>query len=73
MTSRMARKCSDASRATYAGPPLDRPINEAEYRRVFAALVQYGADGILVNDEIEDITNHKLIAELARPCGGRAT
>jgi hypothetical protein len=54
MTSRMARKCSDASRATYAGPPLDRPINEVEYRRVFAALVQYGADGILVNDEIEE-------------------
>jgi len=52
-------------RVTYIGPPLDRPINEAEYRRVFAALAQYGADGILVNDEVEHITNRKLIAELA--------
>jgi len=50
---------------TYVGPSLDRPINEAEYRRVFAALAQDAADGILVNDEVEHITNRKLIAELA--------
>src|SRR5262249_46296965 len=31
--------------------PLDPPADEAEYRRVFAALVQGGAEGILVNDE----------------------
>jgi putative tryptophan/tyrosine transport system substrate-binding protein len=50
---------------TYVGLPLDRPINEAEYRRVFAALAQDGADGILIGDELEHITNRKLIAELA--------
>jgi hypothetical protein len=50
---------------TYVGLPLDRPIDEAEYRRVFAALAQDSADGILVADELENITNRKLIAELA--------
>ena len=52
-------------RVTYVGPPLDRPISEAEYLGTFAALAQYGADGILVDDEIEHITNRNLIAELA--------
>jgi putative tryptophan/tyrosine transport system substrate-binding protein len=45
--------------------PLDPPADEAEYRRVFAALVQGGAEGILVNDEECNITNLKLIVELA--------
>src|SRR5262249_21688756 len=30
---------------TYVGPPLNHPVNEAEYRRVFAFLAQIGADG----------------------------
>ena len=50
---------------TYVGLPLDRPINEAEYRRVFAALAQDDAGGVLVADELEHITNRKLIVELA--------
>ena len=37
----------------WVGPPLDHPIDEAEYRRVFAALAQDGAEGIVVNDEEE--------------------
>jgi hypothetical protein len=41
------------------GRRLTVQINEAEYRRVFAALARYGADGILVNDGIEHITNRK--------------
>ena len=50
---------------TWVGPPLDHPIDEAEYRRVFAALVQDGAEGIMVNDEEENMANLKLIVELA--------
>jgi len=50
---------------TYVGLPLDGPINEAEYRRVFAVLAQDDAGGILVADELEHITSRKLIAELA--------
>jgi putative ABC transport system substrate-binding protein len=48
------------------GPPLDHPIDAAEYRRVFAGLAQDGAEGIVVNDEAENLTNLKLIVELAQ-------
>jgi len=36
---------------TFLGPPLDRPIDGAAYRRLFAALAQEGPDGIIVTDE----------------------
>jgi putative ABC transport system substrate-binding protein len=47
------------------GPPLETPINEQEYRRVFAALAQEGADGLLVWDGPQNIAYRRLIAELA--------
>jgi putative tryptophan/tyrosine transport system substrate-binding protein len=50
---------------TYVGPPLNYPVNEAEYRRVFASLAQIGADGFNVSDEVENIANLKVIVELA--------
>jgi putative tryptophan/tyrosine transport system substrate-binding protein len=50
---------------TWVGPALAHPINEAEYRRVFGALIQDRADAIWVAEEVENITNRKLIAELA--------
>jgi putative tryptophan/tyrosine transport system substrate-binding protein len=50
---------------TYVGPPLNYPVNEAEYHRVFASLAQIGADGIAVSDEVEHIANLKVIVELA--------
>ena len=50
---------------TYVGPPLNFPVNEAEYRRVFASLAQIGADGFNVSDEVENIANLKVIVELA--------
>ena len=50
---------------TWVGQPFDHPADEAEYRRVFAALAQDGAEGIVVNDEEENLTNLKLLVELA--------
>jgi putative ABC transport system substrate-binding protein len=50
---------------TRVGPPFDHPVDEGEYRRVFAALAQDGAEGIMVTDEEENLTNLKLIVELA--------
>jgi putative ABC transport system substrate-binding protein len=50
---------------TWIGPPLDHPFDESEYRRVFAALAQDGAEVISVNDEAENVTNLRLIVELA--------
>jgi putative ABC transport system substrate-binding protein len=50
---------------TRVGPPFDHPADEAEYRRVFAALSQDGAEGIMVVDQEENIANLKLVVELA--------
>jgi putative ABC transport system substrate-binding protein len=50
---------------SFVGPPLERPIDEQEYRRVFAALAQEGADGLLVNEEPEHGIYKTLIIELA--------
>jgi putative tryptophan/tyrosine transport system substrate-binding protein len=47
------------------GPPLGRPIDEQEYQRVFAALAQEGADGLVVSTEAENVTFRRLIVELA--------
>jgi putative ABC transport system substrate-binding protein len=53
-------------RVTYVGTPLDYPINEAEYRRLFASLTQSGgADGMVATDEVQNIANLKVIVELA--------
>jgi putative tryptophan/tyrosine transport system substrate-binding protein len=51
---------------TYVGtPPLNHPIDEAEYRRVFSGVVQERAEGILVTEEGVHVSNAKLIVELA--------
>jgi len=47
------------------GPPLERPTDEQEYRRVFAALAQEGAEGLVVNEEGENVIYRRLITELA--------
>jgi ABC-type uncharacterized transport system substrate-binding protein len=47
------------------GPPLERPTDEQEYRRVFAALAQEGADGLFVSDLPGIAVYRRLIVELA--------
>jgi len=47
------------------GPPLDYPIDEAAYRRVFVGLTQDHADGFMVSDDGENFSNQKVIVELA--------
>jgi putative ABC transport system substrate-binding protein len=47
------------------GPPLNAPIQEAEYRRVIASMVEQGADALLVLDQPENLTNRRLIVKLA--------
>jgi len=44
---------------------LNYPVDETEYRRVFAALVKDQADAIIVSEDLENLTNRKLIADLA--------
>jgi putative ABC transport system substrate-binding protein len=50
---------------TLVGPPFEYPINEAEYRRVFSATAQDGAEAIVVGDNVENWENRRLIVELA--------
>jgi putative tryptophan/tyrosine transport system substrate-binding protein len=47
------------------GPPLERPTDEQEYHRVFSALAQEGANGLAVPEDAENVTNRRLIVELA--------
>jgi putative tryptophan/tyrosine transport system substrate-binding protein len=47
------------------GPPLGRPTDEQDYHRIFSALAQEGAEGLVVLDEPENITYRRLIVELA--------
>jgi putative ABC transport system substrate-binding protein len=46
------------------GPPLEGTIQETEYRRVFAAMKEEGADAIFVGDQSENTTYMRLISEL---------
>jgi putative ABC transport system substrate-binding protein len=45
--------------------PLESPINEAEYRRAFAAVRADQAHGLIVGEVPENFTNRSLISELA--------
>jgi putative ABC transport system substrate-binding protein len=47
------------------GPPLVAPLQEAEYRRVFEAMLQGRADALIVSDAPEHLTYRRLIVELA--------
>jgi putative ABC transport system substrate-binding protein len=50
---------------TRVGPPLNHPIDETEYRRLFAALAQEGAEMIGVTEDTENVAHLRLIVELA--------
>jgi putative ABC transport system substrate-binding protein len=45
--------------------PLDGALQEAEYRRVFAAMSQDGLDALIVSPAEENFTNRRVIVELA--------
>jgi putative tryptophan/tyrosine transport system substrate-binding protein len=45
---------------------LDSPIREPEYRRVFAAMAAERVQALFVSDYVENLTNRRVIVELAR-------
>jgi putative tryptophan/tyrosine transport system substrate-binding protein len=59
------REAAQRMKISLLGPPLDAPLQEAEYRRVFAAMEQEGADALIVNDQNENTTNRQVIVGLA--------
>jgi putative tryptophan/tyrosine transport system substrate-binding protein len=59
------RKVAQRVGISLIGPPLDAPFQEAEYRRVIAAMEQTGAEALIVNAQSENFTNLQLIVDLA--------
>jgi putative ABC transport system substrate-binding protein len=53
--SALSREMELKNSVSIVGPPLEPPIDEQEYHRVFAALAQAGAEGLVVNDESENV------------------
>jgi putative ABC transport system substrate-binding protein len=47
------------------GPPLETPIQEGEYRRVFEAMAKEHVDGVIVSAQGENYVNRRLIVDLA--------
>jgi len=47
------------------GPPLETPIQEGEYRRVFEAMAKKHVDGVIVSPQGEHVVNRRLIVDLA--------
>jgi putative tryptophan/tyrosine transport system substrate-binding protein len=50
---------------TILGPPLDHPFGEPEFRAVIAAMVQQGAEALLITAAAENFPQRRLILELA--------
>jgi putative ABC transport system substrate-binding protein len=50
---------------TAIGAPLDAPMNEAMYRRLFAHIARDGGDSIYVSPSVENLSYAQLIADLA--------
>ena len=61
-----AKEAAARAGLSLVGPPLDTPIGEAEYRRVFTAMMEQRPDALLVSDYNENMTHRRLIADLAR-------
>jgi putative ABC transport system substrate-binding protein len=59
------REAAQRMTISLVGPPLDAPFDDAEYRRVFAAMARDGVDALIVNNQYENLTNRKVIIELA--------
>jgi putative tryptophan/tyrosine transport system substrate-binding protein len=64
-TGAVSRKAAGQMGMSLIGPPLEAPIQDSEYQRVFAAILQEGADGLIVSSESENFTRRRLIVELA--------
>jgi putative ABC transport system substrate-binding protein len=50
---------------TLVGAPLNDPIQEQEYRRVFSMLARDRVQALVVSDHAENIAHHRLIVTLA--------
>ena len=58
------RQAADGVKISIIGPPLDPPFEEAEFRRVVAAMAQAGADALVVGEQNEVVTMGPLVVQL---------
>jgi ABC-type uncharacterized transport system substrate-binding protein len=58
------RAAAQQTQISLIGPPLDDPVDAAEYRRVIAAMAQAGAEALVVHNQQENFVNGRLIVEL---------
>jgi putative tryptophan/tyrosine transport system substrate-binding protein len=58
------REAAAQAGITLLGPPLES-LQEGEYRRVAGAMARERVDGIIVGDQLENVTNGRLIVSLA--------
>jgi putative ABC transport system substrate-binding protein len=65
VNSAFMREATLMNSVSFVGPPLERPTDEQEYQRVFSALAQEGAEGLVVSGESENVSYRRLIIELA--------
>jgi putative ABC transport system substrate-binding protein len=61
----LVREAAQQLRIAVHGPPLESPIQEEEYRRVFAAMALQHVDGLIIGDQPENFTYRRVIFELA--------
>jgi putative ABC transport system substrate-binding protein len=47
------------------GPPIESPISEEEYRRVFDAMAQEHVDGVIIGDQVEHVTYGRFLVDSA--------
>jgi putative ABC transport system substrate-binding protein len=59
------REAAQRVKISLIGPPLDDPLDDAEYRRVIAAMAQAGAQALIVFDHSQNRQKQPLIIELA--------
>jgi putative ABC transport system substrate-binding protein len=59
------REAARQAGVSLLGPPLDSPTQQAEYRRVFAAMAQEQAKALIVADESSNASHRRLIVGLA--------
>jgi putative ABC transport system substrate-binding protein len=59
------REAAQRMKISIVGPPLDPPFEEAEYRRVFEAMMQEGVDALVVDYQTQNFTNRRLIVGFA--------
>jgi putative ABC transport system substrate-binding protein len=64
-TKAIEREIELKNSVSIVGPALEPPFDEQEYQRVFAALAQEGAEGLVVYDVSENVRHRRLIVELA--------